>query len=230
MTLMVNQLIGFGAGGRELVESVLVHDVFTAASANLAGRTPDTAGTLWSEVLWEPSIGQFEVRSATGAARMTENGNVGEGVIATCTPQPTSPDVDVIIEPSTLPASTVRSVHALVRYQDRDNYIGMRIMDDATQLTRIYKIVSGTLTELGTSTNQVTAGDFWKLEVRGTTVKCYRDSGGGFVEEASGDTGGDLSAAGDSSWGQGAIPTTAYSGDSPVRSWEISSYKSSEWI
>lgn len=181
-------------------DDIFSHD---SVGTDLAGTTPAPTGTSWIS-RFNDSVGSQFMQLQTGGFMWCSVGATGVagGIFLEADYGSVgSPNVDI---ESVVDIFGTLGVNAgawmIARYQDSSNYIGLYITNNATEKMKLYKVVSGTVTLLGTSSNVPATGNTVKLQLRGTAWKVFI----GTTEEIS-VTEGDLSASGTSGLGVGDI-------------------------
>lgn len=202
--------------------TLIFYDQFTSAGEVLTSHTPTDAGTGWTREV-DASTGQPECL-ATGKLRWSTTPS-STGAAVSAQPDPATADVDVEITLSSLLTSNgAWSFGIFARWADSNNYYGVQIFPAAyaTVDTRVFKKVSGSYTVLVSASSDVgwANGDVLKFELRGTTLKVYRNG-----SEILSVTDSALSAAGKAGvlWGN----MTA-NGTSVASAWQSDNFKVTE--
>lgn len=169
-------------------------DTFVETSdTNLSVHNPtptDWGG--WSDVV-DTCTAELEVRGVDDNVRITGGIVCREIMSADTTPGLATADYDVEITVAALPPDdSVRDSYQLCgRIADSSNMICMNITDgnNGGNDVELWKRVGGTNTLVcpntgctGSDPTANAAGNKFKLELRGSTWKVYRDTGGGYTE------------------------------------------------
>ena len=204
---------------------ILVEDTFTEASnIDLAAHTPSPTGTAWAEL--EDTDGTRTIIVLASTDEVIVSANVfNNRILYDCTPTATDADVDVEAKVTTNATGSTRASFLLCRIADKDNLLGgLSYPPDAAADKKLFEKVSGIVAELASGDNGFSNGDFFKVEVRGTTVKLFHDTGGGFVEILSATT--TVTAAGKGGLGFGNI---LVAGDDALTSQRWDDFKLTEF-
>jgi hypothetical protein len=205
---------------------IVIYDTFTEASNTaLTSHTPDT-GTSWTEEYNTSGSTIIRVNGANDQAEATVyEANVGIIVIAN--PGTSNADVDVEVTLNAIKTSGGNDIYLLARYQDTSNFYALRLQPDTqSNYAELLVVSGGAYTSIVTATPGLAASDVWKLELRGTTIKGYRDSGAGYVEVLSG-TNSDISAAGEGGLAWGDVGPV---GGSISADWKLDNFTVTEGV
>jgi len=143
-----------------------------ANGTKLDAHVPDTAGNGWSFLI---DHGRDIFLGGGGTARSNAVGR-STAILYAASPAPTQADVDITVDMDRLDASSDDSTIVVFRYQDASNYYGLRITSNSRSRMRLYKVVGGTSTLLGTSSNKPDISNTsLKIEARGDTLRVYED-------------------------------------------------------
>ena len=143
-----------------------------ASGTQLDAHVPDSVGTGWTAL---NTTGSKIVLTGDGTAASTGDKN-GAGVLYSANPAPSVADVDIILDMDEVDHSSDDATVLVFRYQDASNFYALWITSNSTEKMKLYKVVSGTPTLLGTSANR--PGKYFvsfKIEARGNSLKMYED-------------------------------------------------------
>lgn len=155
----------------------IFYDKFTETSTTtLTSHTPTDQGTGWT----------IEVAAPTGVPQAQANdqlrASVSEagGLAVSAQPNPSTADVDVEMAITNLvTVNNAAGFGVFARWADSSNYYGVQIFPaaHATVDTRLFKKVSGSYTVLASVSSDLgwVASDVLKLELRGSTIKAYKN-------------------------------------------------------
>lgn len=171
--------------------NLIFNDTFTDTNGTaLTAHTPDT-GTGWTE---EERTGTAIQQIDSNAASPSAN-EASVRHIYSAQPDPGTPDYDV--EFTIVAMSGADDPFFLVaRFADANNYYSAGAYNDGT--FKIFKKVSGTVTELDSFSGSFANGDTFKFELRGTALKLYKNG-----SEQCSATDSDLTSAGKAGFGAG---------------------------
>ena len=181
-------------------ETVVFEDGFTNGSYfdPLSTIASDTAGTGWIQLLNNTRDRRVIVKRRD---YINPNADSGGGIIYHANYGTVNEaDVDIEIVAKRLSGYSSATIWLIGRYADVDNFFAVSMTKNTTAKVRLYKIVSGVSTLLGTSATTPSDGDAIKLGMRGSAIKVYING----IEEIS-VTETDLSAKGKSGLGWGAV-------------------------
>jgi len=207
-----DQFSGDGINAETIINQYILTDVPTEPAgivfqdnfdhdnvSDIVGTTPDTTGISWLE-LFDDSTTFLTINTATTiCTAAASSSNTGILIHANYGPIG-SANVEVTATMTNLSNLSDALAHLVARYVDSLNYVTVTMTDNGTEKMRLYKIVAGVKTLLGTSINTPSDGDVIKLQLIGTAWKVFN----GEVEEIS-VTESDLSLAGKSGIGVGDI-------------------------
>lgn len=162
---------------------ILVEDTFTEATTiDLAAHTPSPTGTAWAEL--EDTDGSKTIINHSSDHVRISAVAANNRILYECTPIATDADVDVEASiNATSTTNATRAMFLLGRIADKDNLLGGICYDPAAAADKkLFEKVSGTPAELASGDTGLATGDVIKVEVRGTTIKLYQDTGGGYSE------------------------------------------------
>jgi RHS repeat-associated protein len=202
--------------------TVVFEDNFTNGADwdDLTTIAPDTAGISWLGLANSTTVDAY-VRQpdAVVAGYYVDDGGYTYGANYGTV---NSADVDIEATVNTLDSNSEQPIWLIGRWADANNMFAVAITDNSTNKARLYKIVNGTATLLGTSSAIPADGNTVKLEMRGPAIKFYIQG----VEEISVTEANDLTAAGKSGLGYGAIHSQFSTYD--ARNIRASSFKVTE--
>ncbi len=214
--------------------AVVFHDDFTQGGADRAivgagVLVPTIAGTDYLELLNNSST-FIEINTSTPEIRPNADDTTETAGIIIHLNYGTINEADTDLEVTYLgtDASTDDTMWMIARYADVDNMIAVSITQHASEKAKLYKIVTGTETLLGTTGNKINNGDKVKLELRGTAWKVFVDVGAGYVEQIS-VTESALSASGKTTLGWGSIHSEFALHDIRTNTSEIGEVKVTEF-
>lgn len=188
----------------------------TALVLHVPQPTP-TVGGSWTE-LEKTGTPAGQVLASSDRARADGAGN-NVSLIDVVNPAPTLADYDVEVTVGAKPASgTTHAAGVVARAADASNYYGLVLYHSAAaQHFRLFKKVAASVTSLAAdTTNAVTAGDVFKLELRGTAIKVYQNG-----TERMSVTDSALSAAGKAGLCWGSVYDA---GDDISTAWEFDNF------
>lgn len=164
--------------------ALVFQDNFSLGTDNvdIVGNTPDVAGTDWLSLFNDSGIGNviWSLPAGDNASSSLDETDVGillhanYGTVG-------SASLDAELGFANKRNEVDKITFIVARYIDSNNFIAVNISAHSSQKVRLYKVVAGTTTLLGTSTNTPSAGDTIKLQLRGSTWKVFF----GAVEEIS---------------------------------------------
>lgn len=190
-------------------QTLVFEDSFEQASGTeLADLTP-TTGTSWTLL-----DNDFRtLRLNTGGDYVEPSGfSNGQGMAYSADYTVGSADVDVEIEALALTTDVDDGMWAFARYADANNFYAVEITRNGTTKAELWKVVSGSSTSLGTSSSTPANGDIIKLELRGSDIKVYFDTGSGYGSAEISASDSSITAQGKSGLGCGDI-FNQFSGD-----------------
>ena len=208
-------------------QTVVFSDGFTNGSNgdNLTTVTPDTAGTSWIQLFNDTSETLTKVTGDLG--RISAN-DLNVGIIYQANyGASVETDMDIEIDINKGDNGADDTLWVIFRWQDINNFGAFWIHQDSADATKLqfHKVVSGTHTALGTPEDTAGTGDVVTVKLRGDDWTVFKNS-----VEITGlaETVTDLSSAGKTGWGLGAIHSD-YSGHDCDVNWEINSFKITEY-
>lgn len=157
--------------------AIIVEDQFTEASAvALTAHTPSPTGTSWTEedhqntaVINDNATNDYIVASATQTAA---------GQVCSAQPNPSVAEYDIEWQCKVADTGTAtRQQRLIARWVDVNNHYGFRVLPDghASNAYRLYKVVSGTLTELATVDGTTAVDDVFVFEIRDATKRVLKN-------------------------------------------------------
>jgi len=156
-----------------------IHDTFTEAIDTLLPLHAPEIRSGWTEVFDNtPTGADAFVIAASGAVRPGSTLLPSVGQAYTVQPNPSSADQTVEAIISVIDTSNnTRPVGLFVRRVDNNNYYALRVWGNGvpSPSMALLKVLGGSVTTLATVDETIAAGDKFKLEVVGTTIKGYRN-------------------------------------------------------
>ena len=214
-------------------------DTFTNAGAtvNLEDWTGMETGDGWVTTINEADASRlFDVFGTSAGYCGVPSGEANDLQLAVCDPAPSGADYDVEVELLEVEDGDVDSFGVVGRCvgstpaSDLAYYAILLYGADGSPLTGNNRIdmvfcdTDGSVTQLDTHDTHVPADGYWyKLELRGTAIKGYVDTGAGYVELLAA-TDANLSAAGGAGISEGSQNSNSSFGaiDS---SWKVGEFK-----
>jgi hypothetical protein len=146
------------------------NDTFAASNnTELKNHTPTSVGTGWTERVNDSTRRLSILANAVSASGFSS----GSTILYTADYTSVGAEIDVAMRIVSLYGGSDGPVYLIARYQDANNFYGLRITREATEKAKIFKVVSGTATVLATTSTTPSNGDTLKLEVIGSTLKAY---------------------------------------------------------
>ncbi len=175
----------------------VVEDDFTRSTdANLVDHIATITGGQWT-LFEETGTAFLRIRQVNDS--VTSNAvHTSDRAMYASSPDPTEADVDVVV---TVRDNGIGSGDdpggVFARATDTDNYYAVGTYRDSSNPDkRLIKKVGGVVTELSTANTGLSSGDRLKLEVRGSSIAVYHDTGAGFGAAIMSATDSDLPSAG----------------------------------
>lgn len=157
--------------------AVIVEDNFTELSdTDLASHTPSPTGTGWTEEVNDTTASDFVVFEATDLLGI----DVTQGsrqIIMTAQPDPTNNEYDVEVDLTIIDATGSDDPSILIGRLTASNtmYGGFSVNTGVgTDTHKLFKIIAGSVTELASTTSNMSDGDVMKLEIRDATKKLFK--------------------------------------------------------
>lgn len=177
-------------------------DTFVEGGANVAlsSHTPTgaNAGSGWTTE--EMTGSRFWRVNASADVAEADGVEGDDNIISTLQPNPSTQDVDVSATMNNVTSGgDPRPFYLVARYQDASNYYAAGVYRAAAANdAKMWKKVAGTVTELASGDTGIAVSDVLKFELRGSTLKLYKN--GGEILSA---TDGAITAAGKAGIGMG---------------------------
>jgi hypothetical protein len=150
--------------------------VEVSTNTNLTAHTPtgSVPGTGWTEEVRTGTI-VFRVNATVDRAEAT-SAEINVRVVYSMQPNPTGPEYDVQVTLVTLSTITTSPTGLVARLTDANNYYatGTYRTNDPND-KRLFKIVAGAPTELGSFDSGLAANDVLLFEVRDATKRLYKN-------------------------------------------------------
>jgi len=157
--------------------AVIVEDPFTVASdTNLQDHTPSTTGDQWVQEFNDSTAKNFVVEEATDDLDVGNEASVA--IIVTSRPNPTvvEYDIEMNIKSSNYGADT-RPFILIARFTDTSNMYGLgNYRSPVAADAKIWKLVSGTPTELASGDTGWANGVVIKAKITDATKKLFKDA------------------------------------------------------
>lgn len=156
--------------------TVIFQDAFTEASTDtvLASHTPTPTGTAWAN---EEQTGTPEIEAVAASDTATPNASSNSNrTLYSCTPAPSVDNYDVEVTFPVLAVGADSAAFLLGRFTDTSNYYGcLTYIGSAAADKKLYKNVAGTVTEIASGDNGLTASDVIRFEVRTGTQELFQN-------------------------------------------------------
>ncbi len=121
-----------------------------AANTLLDAHTPDVAGSGWTLL---SGAGPNIILNGSGVANAISNQS-STSILYSADPAPTEADVHIIVDMDAIDASNDDPMNLVFRYQDASNFYGLKVTASNAKKMRLYKVIGGINTLLGTSANK----------------------------------------------------------------------------
>lgn len=177
--LLILCVVAAVAAGVQAFATTVVSDTFTCASdLDLVTHTPDT-GTSWSEVI--DNGGGSNFIECTGSVDQVRPDAAADTttLVALAAPSPSGTSYDVTVTLGLAGGGADDPTGLIFGYADSSNFCAALIFPAGTTPDlRMYKVVAGTPSEIGTAvdTGPATNGVF-KVEVRGASDLVFLEDG-----------------------------------------------------
>lgn len=195
---------------------VIFQDSFTDTNGTaLTAHTPDT-GTGWTE---EENTGSGNQEIQSNHVQSSD-AETEVRHIYSAQPNPANTDYEIELTAVNASSSSTSPVFLVARFADTNNYYSAGVYGDGT--FKIFKKVSGTVTQLATSSGSISDGDTIKFTVDGTSLDISKNG----TSQAS-VTDSDLSSAGKAGFGLG---NAWVSSDGITTFWHLDDFSVTELV